>query len=52
VASDRQSVTFVNESHDYPATHPPLARGKELVAEIVLKGGSKAVPWCYKPADD
>ena len=52
VASDEQSVTFVNESHDYPQRIRYWRDGKELVAEIALKDGSKAVSWRYRAAGD
>ena len=52
VASDDPGVTFVNESHDYPQRIRYWRDGKELVAEIALKDGSKAVSWRYKPMGD
>jgi hypothetical protein len=52
VASDGQSVTFVNEGHDYPQRIRYWREGRELVAEIALKDGSKAASWRYKPMGD
>jgi len=52
VASDGKSVTFVNESHDYPQRIRYWRDGKELVAEIAMKDGSKAVSWRYKAMGD
>jgi hypothetical protein len=46
---DVKSVTFVNESHDYPQRIRYWRDGKELIAEIAMKDGSKAVSWRYKP---
>ena len=43
------AVTFVNENHDYPQRIRYWRDGKDLVAEIAMKDGSKAVSWRYKP---
>lgn len=52
IGGDSKSVTFVNESHDYPQRIRYRREGRELVAEIALKDGSKAVTWRYKPVGD
>ena len=52
VASDGKSVTFVNESHDYPQRIRYWRDGQELVAEVAMKDGSKAVSWRYKAMGD
>ena len=49
VAGDSKGVTFVNETHDYPQRIRYWLEGKELVAEIALKDGSKAMSWRYTP---
>ena len=52
IAGEGQGVTFINESHDYPQRIRYWREGKELVAEIAMKDGSKAVSWRYKPMGD
>jgi len=52
VASEGQAITFVNEAHDYPQRIRYWRDGKDLVAEIAMKDGSKAVSWRYKPVGD
>lgn len=47
VAGSGHVVTFVNESHDYPQRIRYWREGKELVAEVALKDGSKARRWRY-----
>jgi hypothetical protein len=49
INSSDPGLTFVNESHDYPQRIRYWREGKELVAEIAMKDGSKAVSWRYKP---
>ena len=49
---DGKSVTFVNEGHDYPQRIRYWREGRELVAEIAFKDGSKAVTWRYKLVGD
>ncbi len=50
VGGDAKSATFLNEAHDYPQRIRYWREGQELVAEIAMKDGSKAVSWRYKPA--
>jgi hypothetical protein len=50
--SEGPGVTFVNETHDYPQRIRYWREGKELVAEIAMKDGSKAVSWRYRPIGD
>lgn len=52
VAGNGKGVTFVNESHDYPQRIRYWRDGKELIAEIALKDGSKAVSWRYRRMGD
>ena len=42
-------VTFFNAGHDYPQRIRYWREGRELIAEISLKDGSKAQRWRYVP---
>ena len=46
------AVEFTNVAHDYPQRIRYWRDGKDLVAEIAMKDGSKAVSWRYKPVGD
>ena len=52
VASRSRDVTFVNAAHDYPQRIRYWREGKELVAEISLKDGTKAQRWRYARAGE
>lgn len=49
VASSEKDVTFMNADHDFPQRIRYWREGRELVAEISLKDGSKAQRWRYLP---
>lgn len=42
-------VSFYNEAHDYPQRIRYWREGDDLMAEISLADGSKAVHWRYRP---
>jgi hypothetical protein len=42
-------VTFLNAEHDFPQRVRYWREGRELVAEISLKDGTKAQRWRYVP---
>ena len=48
VPSSEKGVTFVNQSHDYPQRIRYWREGEELIAEVALKDGSKAMRWRYR----
>ncbi len=43
-----EGVTFVNAAHDYPQRIHYRLKGEELVAEISLADGGKAMRWAYR----
>ena len=43
-----EGLTFVNASHDYPQRIHYQREGDELIAEISLADGSKAMRWRYR----
>lgn len=43
-----QDVTFENPGHDYPQRIRYWREGDELLAEISLKDGSRAMRWRYR----
>jgi hypothetical protein len=49
VASSEKDVTFLNAEHDFPQRVRYWREGRELVAEISLKDGTKAQRWRYVP---
>ena len=49
VASSARDVTFLNADHDFPQRIRYWREGRELVAEISLKDGTKAQRWRYAP---
>ena len=49
VASSERDVTFLNAEHDFPQRIRYWREGRELVAEISLKDGTKAQRWRYAP---
>ena len=49
VASSEKDVTFLNADHDFPQRIRYWREGRELVAEISLKAGTKAQRWRYVP---
>ena len=46
-ASGRTSATFLNAAHDYPQRIRYWREGPDLLAEIALADGSKAMQWRY-----
>jgi fermentation-respiration switch protein FrsA (DUF1100 family) len=52
VPSSEQGVTFVNHGHDYPQRIRYWREGKDLVAEVALKDGTKAQRWRYSPTSN
>ena len=52
VASSDRDVTFLNAEHDFPQRIRYWREGRELVAEISLKDGTKAQRWRYAPKDN
>jgi len=51
-SESKATITFENAGHDYPQRIRYWREGKDLIAEIALKDGSKAMTWRYKPAGD
>ena len=49
VSSSERDVTFLNTGHDYPQRIRYWREGRELVAEISRKDGTKAQRWRYAP---
>jgi hypothetical protein len=49
VASGDGDVTFLNAEHDFPQRIRYWREGRDLVAEISLKDGTKAQRWRYAP---
>ena len=49
VASSSRDVTFLNAEHDFPQRIRYWREGRDLVAEISLKDGTKAQRWRYAP---
>lgn len=47
-AHGAQDVTFENAGHDYPQRIRYWREGEELLAEISLADGSKAMNWRYR----
>jgi len=45
-------IVFENEAHDFPQRIRYWREGRDLLAEISLKDGSKAQRWRYAPMDD
>lgn len=45
---DGEGVTFVNAAHDYPQRIHYRLKDDELIAEISLADGSKAMRWRYR----
>lgn len=50
IASDVQSITFENRTHDYPQRIRYWREGRNLRAEISLADGTKQQRWTYSPA--
>jgi len=48
VQDGQPGVTFVNSEHDYPQRIRYWREGEELIAEVALKDGSKAMRWRYR----
>src|SRR5690349_4453127 len=51
VQDGQPGVTFMNAEHDYPQRIRYWREAEELVAEVALKDGSKAMRWRYRRPD-